>query len=42
MAIEGRESCWEGLTNGFGTGLSRSGLYEDLFKVDGVFEVLGL
>jgi hypothetical protein len=38
---EGR-AAGRGLTNGFGTGLSRSGLYEDLFKVDGVFEVLGL
>jgi hypothetical protein len=38
---EGR-AAGRGLTNGFGTGLSRSGLYEDLFKVDGIFEVLGL
>jgi hypothetical protein len=38
---EGR-AAGRGLTNGFGTGLSRSGLYEDLFKVDGVFEVLSL
>jgi hypothetical protein len=38
---EGR-AAGRGLTNGFGTGLSRSVLYEDLFKVDGIFEVLGL